>query len=206
MKPNGKWNHLIGAVGVPGSGKTTWAAARAMELGRASYVLAHDPGWRIPDTLPNGKSTGIKRHESIEEARAALAKDPKGIHAIAVADSMEVINFGGEVAAASLEANKGIPVTVLMDEAVASSDADTYRLGPELRQFIALRRHKNVGLIYTGQSPEFFHKALLTQSTELAIFRLRFGFDRLETLGFTPDEITKIKNLPNYQFVFKRLG
>ena len=200
MKPvnRGGWNHLIVFLGQPGTGKSTAALKRAKELGRApSYVLAHDPGWRLPD------DASLMRHASFGEAAAGLASNPGAVHALSIADGEMVVAWSIQCARASLNSGGGVPVTVLLDEGVSTSGINPYRLSPQMRDFIATRRHHNVGMIVTLQSPSLAHYQLLGLATEIVMFRTidEKGLRRLESIGVPRATLERVKTLPDFQSV-----
>ena len=127
-----------------------------------------------------------------------------------VLDAGEVIEYGKKVAAAGLLANQGRggpPCIILIDEIVSAADANPYRLGEGLRQGLALRRHKNIGLVWTAQSPNLCHHQLLALGTELVVFRLfsKRDLDTLETVGFTDAELDTIRTLQDYHYIIKKM-
>lgn len=209
----GTFNHFIGILGRPGSGKSVEATRLALELMRETpcFVVAHDNGWRLPDRLPDGTPTRIERHESTEEAVEALAQRGNVIHAVASENAEEVISLAERVADRSLRQHgytKGYPCVVLIDEVVAAGVCDPNRLSPSMRRLIALRRHKNVGVIWTCQSARLVHNQLLTLATELRIFSLTDGRDlkRLDQAGVSSEQVASIAHLPKYQFEKVELG
>lgn len=213
MTPKGEFNHAIIVLGVPGCGKSTWATQRALELGRSTpaYVVAHDPGWRLPKILPDGRPTPLHRHESVASAQAALRSTPGGIHAIATADGEEVLRFGQAISKASLDANggeQGVPTVVYLDEGVGTGGASAYRLGEGLREHLALRRHLHTGLIITAQDPRLIHYAFLGLATELVIFRLndQAALNELRRMGVPPEMVDQVAKLEKYHCVVHKLG
>lgn len=208
----GEWNHAVVVLGVPGTGKSTWALQRALQLGRTpAYVLAHDPAWRLPDKLPNGRPSGIQRHETIAQVQHALATAPAGVHAVACADGGEVVRAGVQLGKASLTAGgeqRGVPVVVLLDEAVATAGASPHRLGDELRELLATRRHLHVAIIITAQSPNLTHYAFLGLATELVVFRLvdDRSLAALERVGVPREKLSQIRALPNFRAITHRLA
>jgi hypothetical protein len=206
VREKGSVNVAIGVLGVPGTGKTTRATVEVLLLQREIgpvYVVAHDPGYRIPDTLPNGVSTRITRHDSVEDAQEAMKANPGGIHAIATVDASDVIVYGSNLSKSSLEKNggkQGIPTVIFVDEAVSAASASPYRLGEEMRELLALRRHKHVGIVWTSQSPQLCHYQMLSLSTKLVLFRITDGraLARLEQAGVPPEITSKLSSLPDH--------
>lgn len=205
----GSFNVCIGVVGAPGSGKSTYALARATQLSRESraYLLVHDLGHKLPDRFPGGQPTGIVRHDSVEECRDRLRNDPRGAHCIPTEDAEDVIDLACEVAQQSMDdhGGRGYPAIVLIDEAVSAADTNPYRLGSALKQTMALRRHRNVGILWTSQSPNLCHYQMLCIGTEIVSFRLYHAkdFAALERAGFSPQELAAIRTLKNYHWVRK---
>ncbi len=203
----GSWNHLIVILGQPGTGKSTYALKKLMELCAQgpAYGLAHDPGWRLPD------NPRLERHSTFGEVATGLARNPGHMHAVSVADGDAVVKFGIECAQHSKTAtgaNGGFPVMVLLDEGVATKGINPYRLSPQMADFVATRRHHNVGMIVTMQSPSLGHYQLLGLSTEIVMFRLidERGLKRLETVGVPRKMLEDVKRLPNYHSITYRTG
>jgi hypothetical protein len=212
-------NLAAGFIGVAGTGKSTEALRRAYVAAAAGgYILAHDPGWRLPERWPDGSPTGVIHHDGIADARDALASSPAGVHAVDTADGDDVLELALVVGEASLDrarADQGdqggelyaLPVILMFDEGVAAGGLDPYRLGPGIREALARRRHRHMGIIYTCQSPHQVHYQLLTQGSELYAFRNHDGraLRRLEEVGFTKAETRAIASLPDYHFVMRKL-
>lgn len=211
MTPVGQWNHAIGVLGVPGCGKSTYAASLALELGATpAYLLAHDPTWRIPPTLPDGRTVPLRRHATIEICRAALAKDATGLHAPTATDGAAILNFACALAAASKGGEivplgkEAVPVVVLIDEAVAIEHSGPGRLREELLEVLVGRRHKHVALIYTVQSPRLVDVSLLSMATRLVMFRLidEKSRDRLRDEAGVPEALLdQLATLPDHQYL-----
>jgi hypothetical protein len=208
----GSVNHAIGALGVPGTGKSTWALHRVRTLQHElrCYAVAHDPSFRLPDEFPNGQPSGVRRFGSVSEARATIATDPRGVIAIATADAGEVVDFACEISDASMKANSddGQPCIVLVDEIVSAEQASSYRLGEQFRQLLALRRWKHVGVVWTSQSPQLCHYQLLSLSTELALFRVtdKRALRRLVEAGVDEETVNLLPRLPDHKCYVVRIG
>lgn len=206
-------NLAVIVLGVPGTGKSTYAAGRALAEGRSipAYIVAHDPGYRLPETLPDGRSTEIHRHESIGAGRAALASAPTGIHSFAVADGGEVLEFGVACARASLDVNggaAGTPCIVLLDEGVGTADVNPYRLDGGMRQALATRRHQHIGIIITAQSPKLIHYATTALATEIVMFRMHDerSLRALEAQGIPRATLDKVRALENFHYIVHKLA
>lgn len=204
---NKKFDHCIVVLGVRGSGKSTYALGRAVELGKTpAYVLALDPGMRLPEKLADGRPVAMQRHASILDGKRALASTPGGVHVFAVADGYEVLTLGKEVAAASLVQNGGThvcPVVVLIDEGVLAQGLSQYRLEDEWKRDLAGLRHMNVGLIITAQDPRYIHYSVASLSTEIVLFRLNDSeaVKRAIRMGVSPKRAEAAARLPRYQFI-----
>jgi len=211
----GKWNVCVGFLGKPGAGKTEGAVRYALDLSRkpGCYIVCHDNGWRVPESLHDGRATGVRRHEQTADAVASLGnpKTARGIHCVPSDDAEEVISIAEAVAEASLEAHGGscgYPSLVFLDEVVAAGVCRPNYLSPSMQHLLTLRRHKNVGVVWTCQTARMVHNQLLTLATELYIFRLtdRRDFDRLEEAGIPPDCIVAIGKLPPYKCIRVNMG
>lgn len=200
----GSWNHLIVILGQPGTGKSTYAVKRIKQLGRdgPAYMLAHDPGWRLPDDAT------LERHADVGSAAIGLAKAPGNIHALTVADGDSVVAFATQCAKASIDRGQGNPVAVLIDEGVATKGISPHRLSPQMAEFVATRRWLNTGMIVTAQSPLLVHYQMLGLSTEIVMFRLidERGLRRLETIGVPPNILSSVRKLPNYHSITHKTG
>jgi hypothetical protein len=179
-------------------------------------VIAHDPNGTLPEQLYGGRKTHVVRHSTVEAARAQLARDAKGIHAITppsgslakrgANDSDAVIDLALSVARVSLDAHggkRGIPVLVLFDEAVAVRGVNPRALDPKIADLILRRRWHHVAIGYTTQSPKRCHYTLFDAATELYLFRMRGKRDlRALEEGAVPDEILeRLPTLPDHEFV-----
>lgn len=197
-------------LGKPGSGKSQHAVRLALGFAAkpGCYIVAHDVGWRLPETLHDGTRTGIQRHESVKEAAGAFG-DPRrarGIHCVPSESAADCVQLAEALAEASLEAHggeSGYPSLVLIDEVVAAQMCDPNKLAPAMRHLLTLRRHKNVGLLWTCQSARMVHNQLLTLATELYVFRLtdKRDLDRLREAGVEEGLVQQVSKLPPYKSV-----
>lgn len=209
----GSVNVSIGAIGVPGTGKSTWALwrVRCLQAELGAYAVAHDPSYRLPDAFPNGKPSGIRRFNSVADARAALASDPTGVLAIATVDAGEVLKLGVETSKESLKRGgdqNATPCIVLVDEIVAAEQAGAYRLGDQFRESLALRRHQHLALVWTTQSPQLAHYQLLSLGTELALFRVtdERALKRIEQAGVPHAIVVQLPKLPDHKCIVHKFG
>lgn len=184
------FNVEMGFFGVPETGKTDKAVGTILdikkELNGHVYIICHDSGYSVPKKLHDGRLTGVVRYDSVEECRAALIDNPGGFHCIRTADAAEVVEFGKELGELSLVKNspggiqqvedgegRGIPVIIYIDEVVRAQQASPHRLGNEMAEILACRRHYNCGFIFTCQSPHLCHYALGSMATDIVFFNLQ---------------------------------
>jgi hypothetical protein len=157
--------------------------------------------------MHDGVETGIVRYETVEEARAALKSGKTGgITVVPTTDAEPVVKIAEDCAAASLEANggeRGHPGLVLIDEIVAARGCKANYLAPYMEQLMTMRRHKNVGVLWSVQSCRLAHNQLIGMSTRLYIFRLTDGrdLDRLREAGVDEETLSKITSLPRFEYV-----
>lgn len=210
--PLKEWNYAISVLGVPGTGKSVYAMRVAWHLASKTpaYVVAHDPtgSYTNAKNLTYAGRPPVFRYESTQALWSQLSRRGAGIHVLDVSDGNEVISAGVQLAEASgarAKNGRAIPVIVLLDEAVAVAGASPYRLDDELRNLIARRRHigSGVGIIWTSQSPQFAHYALLGLSTQITMFRLtdQKAFDRLERVGVPKEMLIRVRALPDYKSI-----
>lgn len=104
--------------------------------------------------------------------------------------------------------DRGYPSLAFLDEVVAAGVCRPNYLSPSMQHLLTLRRHKNVGVVWTCQTARMVHNQLLTLATELYIFRLtdRRDFDRLEEAGLDPKCIAAIGQLPPYKCIRVNMG
>jgi hypothetical protein len=183
-----------------------------LEYGRTlpAYCLAHDVNWKLPDALPSGRPSGIVRHDSLGAAQSRLATDPRGVHSISCSDAEPVISLAIRIAAESLKQNEGrcgIPAFILIDEIVSAAGASPYRFGEQMKEMLATRRHKNIGLMWTAQSPRLVNNQMMGLATEIICFRLNHkrDLDSLEEVGFTVEELDVIRALPDHHYIIHEL-
>jgi hypothetical protein len=224
MRRQRTFNVEIGVFGNVGTGKTEKALEEIIKIQKREpiYVVAHDLSYNIPEKLHDGNHTRVHRYRSIQEAEKAIVVAAGGIHAIACRDASEVVDLGKRVAhksllrhtpGATLAAKEkaiqdgngvGIPCIVYFDEIVNAEQASRYRIGDELGQFIAQRRHLHCGLIFTSQFPRQCHYSLGTMATDIIFFNLDSEKDikkLYEDFG-VPEEIArKARSLKGHQYI-----
>lgn len=203
----GSVNILEGFFGAPGTGKSTAALRRTIEYARRlpAYAFAHDPNENLPTHFHWGPATGLRRHESSDAVMAQLRHDPTGVHCLPSIDAGDALSLATRVAKMGLDRNqgaRGVPSIVLVDEMVALNDATPYRLGDQLRQLIARRRHWHTGMLWTCQSPRMAHFQLTTMCTRLFLFRLthRKDLNAVEDVGVPSEIVEELPRLPDYRF------
>ncbi len=184
---------------------------RAIEFHKQGcYVLAHDIGWRLPETV-EGKPSGIVRHDSVQGCLQRLAADPRGIHCLSVPNAAEVMNLAVVLAREDMKrngGNQGHPVIFLIDEVVAADICKPIYLSDEMKNLVAGRRHMNVGIIWTCQSARMVHNQLIGLSTEMVLFNLTMDadFKKLEESGIPLETVQKVAALPKYEHVEHRFS
>lgn len=177
-----------------------------------AYVVAHDNGWRLPEVLHDGRQTGVERFDSEAQVREVVrAGRARGIMCVPSPDAGPVVSIAEDCAGKSLEAHegeRGYPGLVLIDEIVAAGGCRPNFLAPYMTQLLTLRRHKNVGCIWTCQSARLVHNQLLSMATRLYIFQLTDGKDlaRLEEAGVSPEVLDRVRTLPKYEHVDVSFG
>jgi hypothetical protein len=84
----GQFNFLEALVGARGSGKSTYACQRALELQRqtGAYVIGHSIGQRMPRSLPpsvyGGMSLPLEYHRSTTALDRGLRRHPERWHVV----------------------------------------------------------------------------------------------------------------------------
>lgn len=194
-------------IGRKGCGKSETALRRCLELAKLpAYVVAHDLGWKIPDTLHDGTPTRVKRVSSVAEAREGMRKDPTGIWAISVETCEPVYKFAEEIAAASLAANggdKGPPCVLYIDEIVTAGICDPHYLDPGFKRLLAEARHRHVGIIAGVQSARILNNQLLTLATKVRLFQVtdRRDHKRLVECGLDDAIVAQAAKLPPHKSI-----
>ncbi len=207
----GKWNHNIGFLGVPETGKTTKAVEVVMEMGKTpAYVIAYDPGYNIPDILPqNNKPTGVIRYDTLAECKAGLSKSGKGIHSLETEQASDAVDLALEMMGDGRKqiGVKSVPAVVFIDEMVTMEDAGQYRLEDRMKQLLTRRRKFHTGIVWTCQSANLCHYAMINLATELYMFRQTGDKDlaKIESAGVPSEKIAKIRTLENYHYVYHSL-
>lgn len=179
-----------------------------LELARIPcYVVAHDIGWKIPYQLHDGAPTHVKRYNTADEARAAINKDPRGIHAISSSDAQSVYELARELGRHSLEQNnneRGTPCVLLVDEIVSAGICDPNYLDEGFKKLLAERRHHNVAIVVTCQTPRLIHNQVLNLSTEVVLFRIKGSRDYkylVNDCDLDDEVVSGALNFPDHEFV-----
>lgn len=199
------WNFFVGAVGIPGTGKSHAIARRVAEESTriAAYNLVHDPTGSYDEAdyqkiwQAHG---GTFRYPNARAALRGIASNPGGAHIIDAIDGGEVLEAGIKLAATSLGRAKDghyHPVVVTLDEASGADGADSRKLSQEWLEAIVQRRHLGIGVAWTAQSTYVAHRMFLMQSTELYVFRQCDPADlrRLRAVGMSLEETAEVAEL-----------
>jgi hypothetical protein len=203
----GSFNHLTICLGRRGTGKSTRALEVAVELSRYCYVLVVDPAWSFPSRLPGERVDRVARHDDTGSAVAAIEREGGGIQVTPDVNPDHVLVQATAVAKRSLDANdgqRGVPVVVVVDEAVLWQSSDPTRAGRVLTECVALGRHRNVGIVLTCQSSRLLTYQLLTLATEIDVFRTRDwkALKRLaETCGLEEAWLQRARDLPRFRYL-----
>lgn len=139
------------------------------------------------------------------------ARTARGIHCVPSDDAEEVISVADGVAEASLQAHggdAGYPALVLLDEVVAAGVCRPNYLSESMQHLLTMRRHKNVGVVWTCQTARLVHNQMIGLATELHIYRLtnERDLDRLRENSIPEDCIDAIRQLPDFQCVVVPMG
>lgn len=205
-----KWNFMVGAVGLPGSGKSYRLATRIAEEYDATGALCvgHDPTWSYWEddyqAIWRGRG-GVHRHRSVADCVTALRRDSRGMHLIDVEDGAEVLKLGTDIGARSIaiaeqqKTNRYRPCIVLLDEAVGAQGVESHRLARDWKEAILTRRHIGIGIGWTGQSCYTAHKMMLTMASEMFVHRLVDPEDlkRLRAIGLQREHVLHVPSLPD---------
>lgn len=165
-------------LGPPRCGKTSAALVDMLDMRKQSpcFLLAHDPGYAIPEKLYDGRATGVLRHASIGELARAVEQDPTGLHVSMELDATSTVIYAKRLALESMRAAdpQGLaapcpPVYLLVDEVGRCKEMGAMYLGPNLEDALMRRRHNHVGLFCTSQSPRRIHHEFLANANQLHV-------------------------------------
>ena len=216
----GEFNYCVGEIGIPGCGKSSDALNELHKRLGNHYIVAFDPDFSLPNKLHDGRKSEVYRYETCESLLAGLDSCPRGIHAINT-NVEDAINCARIVAASSIagkqEGQKAVPTILYIDEIAEASGMSHSYIKPEIRTLITGRRHKHIGILWTGQSARICHNSLLGLSTELRIYRLIDAKDyrRLSELNIiseadwkiiAPDNQTGYEGLPRFTHLSRKKG
>lgn len=203
-----------GYLGPPRCGKTSAALVDMLELRDQTpcYLLAHDPGYAIPDKLHTGRATGLRRHATVAELAAAVEKgDTRSLHVSMELDATPLVIYAKRLGEQSMRtadpkelAAPCPPVVLLVDEVGRCKEMGAMYLGPNLEDALMRRRHNHVGLFYTSQSPRRVHHEFLGNSNALHVCGplTRGAIARLVEDGRFPEEVAaKIPKLRQFERV-----
>lgn len=173
-------------------------------------MVAHDVGWKTPDALHDGRTTYVRRYGSAAEARAAIARDPRGFHSISSPSALEVAELAKEIAAASLEKNggtKGHPCILYIDEIVSAEVCDPHHMDPSFKRLLAESRHEHIGIVAGVQSARLLNNQLLTMATHVQLFQITDKRDhmRLIECGIDEEVVMQTRQLPPHKSITVRL-
>jgi hypothetical protein len=171
-----------------------------------AYIFLHDPGWKAPDKLHDGTPTHVRRFATVEDARAAFAKDPRGIFSISRSTATEVHELAEEVAQASLDAHggsEGHPAIFGIDEIVTAEICTPNRVDPAFKGLMAEARHRHVGIIAGVQSARMLNNQLLTLATHIELFQITDKRDhaRLIECGIDEEIVAQAGKLPPHKSI-----
>ncbi len=199
------FNHQIVVIGKKGSGKSEWALGVCLAFARLPcYVFAHDLGWKIPDTLHDGRKTYAIRVHTAAEARKLVGEGRNGIFSISCEDAQEVYELACEVAEASLQkhgGSEGHPAIFYADEIVSAGIMDPHHMEPGFKRLMAEARHRHVGIIVGVQSARMLHNTLLTLATHVQLFSIsdRRDHRRLVECGLDEATVARTATLPPHE-------
>lgn len=200
----GEWNVAIGCVGGPGCGKSTYQQWRARQIAAQTpcYVIAHDPTLSI-------RGGDVRRHNTSAALLRSLATpgQGRGIQCYDVANGLDVIKLGLEIAAAARTQKDPIPTLVLLDEIVAVGNMSPSYLDPVMQEAYAMRRHRHIGFVFCSQRTQQAHPSIWELATEIVMFRVptRRQLDRFADLGVPPATLDKVPNLQKFAHIVHRL-
>jgi hypothetical protein len=191
----GDWNVAIGAIGGPGCGKSTYAAARVREITKAQrcYVIVHDPTMSF-------RGADVTRHASVASLHAALRTRPGGIHCLDVARGLDVVREALHVASVARSQRNPAPTLCVLDEIVTAGEMTPSYLSTLMQEAYALRRHRHIGFLFCSQRPQQAHPVIWEMATEIVIFRLTTDRQAryLEAAGVDGATIAKARRLPYF--------
>lgn len=208
-----EFNHAIGYIGPPRSGKTDLAMHQMLAFRREHpiYLLAHDPQYAIPDKLHDGMRTNLHRYETVAELARGVARNPEGVHVSMEPDATPLVAYSARLAELSMHRADPkkheapcAPVAVYVDEVASCEEMSEGKLGPELRDALMKRRHRHVAILWGTQSPHRIHYEYLGNGTALHVFRLhkRRDLKRLaDDSGFTDEEMEMIPRLGQHKYI-----
>lgn len=223
--PIGQWDHLEVFVGLRGHGKSTMLTRRALELAGASggaYVIGHSLGARMPTEI-DGIKVPFTYHETMEELKAGLRRDPGRWHMLVTGDADPVLKYARELSEAMrreawyragnlrtwkrtrrMEGIACPPIIVLVDEGIALDAGAGGSQGNAIhrwfRDMLFSLRHEHIALLYSIQEANARSYLLLAQATVIYAFRTvnEYSLNALGAAGFR-DQVDAIATLPRFE-------
>jgi hypothetical protein len=205
-----EWDHLVVVLGRRHFGKTSQALDVVLDLSETpAYVVAHDPGLRIKAWTPRrGKlpEGTIVRHETVEAARAALAKNPRGVHCISTPDAEPVMELARDIGRASKTAHggrAGVPVVCWVNEATSAASASPQRFDGMITYLSTQGRHDLVALVIECQTSRLINHTVLSNYTEAFLFRTsdEVAVKRMRSFGVPEATLRQLPSLPKYKYI-----
>lgn len=198
----GKFNHLIIILGVPGTGKTTYAVKRARQIQKETrcLIVAQDKDYRFPE-----EDRTIVHYDTYQEMVTGMASRPGALHCITSGRGEVFIEWARQCGQSSVANPKkeGPPILAMIDDSTQIKGFSRRGIDDDLLEALTGRRHKHTGFIVTVQDPQFAHYSLLSQSTEIVIFRMidEDAIKKLKKFGVSPEMQAKVETLPDYHCI-----
>jgi hypothetical protein len=201
------WNHQVIAIGRKGCGKSEWSVGQVLDWAKQpAYAFAHDPGFKIPEVLHDGRLTYKREFHSAHEAREAFFKNPRGLFCISTDNCTEVHELAQEVAQLSLEKHggtEGTPSVFYIDEIAVAEICDPNYLEPSFKMLMVEARHRHVAIIAGIQSARLLNNQLLTLATQIQLFQITDKRDhrRLIECGLDEELVAQAGKLPPHKSI-----
>ena len=196
--PSEKPNLQVAIFGVPGSGKTTRAKQRIREACASGwFAVIHDPNDDYERLGPEGDI------EDLARAADRAAREKKRVHPV-LRTRDDAVSIMEDVKAFSALGRR--KTLLVFDESVLLGSPRS--LEHELADLIARRRHHGIGILFVAQFPSLCHFSIMTQATELDLFRVidAYSLKKLEERGVPREVVMTLPDLDNFQFRTVRPG